>query len=54
MIADENSPAPNLVSLAGTWSQPTSTKNSVRTGDLPALIDFRARSVRGPWKTSSK
>src|SRR4051812_15287275 len=38
MLPDENTPAPDLVTLAGDVVAAYVTKNSVRTGDLPALI----------------
>src|SRR4249920_3569159 len=38
MPPDENSPAPDLVTFAGDVVAAYVTKNSVRTGDLPALI----------------
>src|SRR6476620_7866455 len=38
MPLDDNAPAPDLVTLAGDVVAAYVTKNSVRTGDLPALI----------------
>ena len=38
MPSDENSPAPDLVTLAGDVVAAYVTKNSVQKGDLPALI----------------
>jgi predicted transcriptional regulator len=38
MQSDENAPAPDLVTLAGDVVSAYVTKNTVRTGDLPALI----------------
>src|SRR6478752_3670266 len=50
MLPDENSPLPDLVALAGDVVAAYVTTNSVRTGDLPALLDLVHAAFAGLGK----